>query len=212
MSQGKFIVVEGLEGAGKTTAIQTITAELAKHGVTHPVLTREPGSTPLAEALRRLIKEGIPGDAFTAKAELLVLYAARTQLVENVIKPALMQGKWVVGDRHDLSTQAYQGAGRQLDQTFIAQLKQMVLGDFKPDVTFYLDLPPEEGLRRVYQRGTLDQIEKESLSFFQRARARYLDVAHSDNSVIMIDAAKPLNKVNEHIISALQGWLAKQAR
>lgn len=211
MSQGKFIVVEGLEGAGKTTAIQTITAELAKHGVPHPVLTREPGGTPLAEALRQLIKEGVPGDTFTAKAELLALYAARVQLVENVIKPALMQGKWVVGDRHDLSTQAYQGAGRQLDQTFIAQLKQMVLGDFKPDVTFYLDLPPEEGLSRVHQRGTLDQIEKESLSFFQRARARYLDVAHSDNSVITVNAAKPLNEVNAQIVSALQGWLAKQA-
>ncbi|SUC18600.1 thymidylate kinase [Proteus mirabilis] len=97
--------------------------------------TREPGGTPLAEKLRELIKQGIEGEKVTDKAELLMLYAARVQLVENVIKPALAQGKWVIGDRHDLSSQAYQGGGRGIDKALMKSLRDTVLADFKPDLT-----------------------------------------------------------------------------
>ena len=126
---GKFIVLEGLEGAGKTTALNTVIAQLKALGVTDLVFTREPGGTPLAEKLRNLIKYETE-EPVTDKAELLMLYAARIQLIENIIKPALAQGKWVIGDRHDLSSQAYQGGGRQLDKAFMQMLKESVLGDF----------------------------------------------------------------------------------
>ena len=127
--QGKFIVIEGLEGAGKSTAMQTVVDTLKSLGVNDVVFTREPGGTPLAEKLRHLIKHEIE-EPVTDKAELLMLYAARIQLVENVIKPALAAGKIVLGDRHDMSSQAYQGGGRQFDQMLMANLKNMVLGDF----------------------------------------------------------------------------------
>ena len=130
---GKFIVIEGLEGAGKSTAHQCVVDALKELGIDDVVFTREPGGTPLAEKLRHLIKHETE-EPVTDKAELLMLYAARIQLVENVIKPALAQGKWVVGDRHDMSSQAYQGGGRQLDQRLLQSLKETILGDFEPDL------------------------------------------------------------------------------
>lgn len=138
----KFIVIEGLEGAGKTTTRDTVVAVLRAQGINDIVFTREPGGTPLAEKLRDLIKQGIDGEVLTDKAEVLMLYAARVQLVENVIKPALARGSWVVGDRHDLSSQAYQGGGRGIDSQLMASLRDTVLGEFRPDLTLYLDLPP----------------------------------------------------------------------
>ena len=120
--QGKFIVIEGLEGAGKSTAMQTVVDTLKSLGVNDIVFTREPGGTPLAEKLRHLIKYETE-EPVTDKAELLMLYAARIQLVENVIKPALAEGKIVLGDRHDMSSQAYQGGGRQFDQLNSCRIK-----------------------------------------------------------------------------------------
>ena len=160
--QGKFIVIEGLEGAGKSTAMQTVVDTLESLGVNDIVFTREPGGTPLAEKLRHLIKHETE-ELVTDKAELLMLYAARIQLVENVIKPALAAGKIVLGDRHDMSSQAYQGGGRQFDQTLMANLKNMVLGDFEPDFVLYLDIDPAEGLARARGRGELDRIEQQGL-------------------------------------------------
>ncbi len=110
-----FIVVEGLEGAGKSTAISQVKQVLHDAGIDDVITTREPGGTPLAEQLRTLVKQGHPDEPLTDKAELLMLYAARVQLVENVIKPALAAGQWVIGDRHDMSSQAYQGGGRGMD-------------------------------------------------------------------------------------------------
>ena len=145
----KFIVIEGLEGAGKTTTRDTVVAVLRAQGINDIVFTREPGGTPLAEKLRDLIKQGIDGEVLTDKAEVLMLYAARVQLVENVIKPALARDSWVVGDRHDLSSQAYQGGGRGIDSQLMASLRDTVLGEFRPDLTLYLDLPPAVGLARA---------------------------------------------------------------
>ena len=206
----KFIVIEGLEGAGKTTARDAIVAELQRHGINDIVFTREPGGTPLAEKLRELIKQGVTDEKVSDQAELLMLYAARVQLVENVIKPALARGAWVVGDRHDLSSQAYQGGGRGMDSQLMSTLKQAVLGDFAPDLTLYLDVTPEIGLQRARARGELDRIEQESLNFFIRTRERYLALAAADPRIKTIDATQALPQVTQQLQQTLQQWLQEQ--
>nr|WP_244986344.1 dTMP kinase [Rosenbergiella epipactidis] len=208
--KSKFIVIEGLEGAGKTTVRDKVVSELHAHGITDIVFTREPGGTPLAEALRQIVKEGIEGESITANAELLLLYAARVQLVETVIKPALARGAWVVGDRHDLSSQAYQGGGRGLDTVMMQTIKQSVLGDFAPDMTLYLDVTPEIGLSRARARGQLDRIEQESLAFFHRAHQRYRALAASDSSILTIDATQPQPQVQQAVQDILRRWLKEQ--
>ncbi|KAB2826610.1 MULTISPECIES: dTMP kinase [Aliivibrio] len=203
----KFIVIEGLEGAGKSTAIKNVLATLAKHGIENPVTTREPGGTPLAEKMRELVKQGHPDEPLTDMAELLLLYAARAQLVGNVIKPALAKGEWVVGDRHDLSSQAYQGGGRGFDRNLMKTMRDTVLGDFKPDLTIYMDIDPKLGLQRASARGELDRIEQMKLDFFERSRERYLEFANSDESIITIDAGQDLDTVTRSIVNALEAWL-----
>ncbi len=208
----KFIVIEGLEGAGKSTAIQVVVETLMQNGIDHITRTREPGGTLLAEKLRALVKEEHPGEELKDITELLLVYAARVQLVENVIKPALARGEWVVGDRHDMSSQAYQGGGRQIAPSTMQGLKQTALGDFKPDLTLYLDIDPKLGLERARGRGELDRIEKMDISFFERARERYLELANSDDSVVMIDAAQSIEQVTADIRRALQDWLSQVNR
>ncbi|NUY57456.1 dTMP kinase [Salinivibrio sp. MA440] len=202
-----FIVVEGLEGAGKSTAISQVKQVLHDAGIHDVVTTREPGGTPLAEQLRTLVKQGHPEEPLTDKAELLMLYAARVQLVENVIKPALAKGQWVIGDRHDMSSQAYQGGGRGMDTALMESLKATVLGDFAPALTLYMDIDPEMGLARARGRGELDRIEQMQIDFFERTRARYLALAHQDPSVVIIDASQPLEVVTASIKTALSTWL-----
>lgn len=205
----KFIVIEGLEGAGKSTAIQVVVETLHQHGIEQITRTREPGGTALAEKLRALVKEDHPGEVLQDITELLLVYAARVQLVENVIKPALADGVWVVGDRHDMSSQAYQGGGRQIASSTMKNLKQTALGDFKPDLTLYLDIDPKLGLERARGRGELDRIEKMDISFFERARQRYLELAESDESVVLIDAAQSIEQVSKDIRTALEHWLRR---
>ncbi|UAX42132.1 dTMP kinase [Pasteurella canis] len=211
MKIGKFIVLEGIEGAGKTTARDSIVTALNAHGIRDIVFTREPGGTPLAEKLRQLIKHETE-ETVTDKAELLMLYAARIQLVENVIKPALAAGKWVIGDRHDMSSQAYQGGGRQLDKTLLSTLKQTVLGTFEPDLTIYLDIAPELGLSRAKGRGALDRIEQQNLEFFQRTRQRYLELVEHNPKAITIDASQDITQVSMAVESAVKNWLISQEK
>ncbi|MCI7353327.1 MAG: dTMP kinase, partial [[Actinobacillus] rossii] len=170
------------------------------------VFTREPGGTPLAEKLRHLIKHETE-EPVTDKAELLMLYAARIQLVENVIKAALAQGKWVIGDRHDLSSQAYQGGGRQLDREFMMTLKSSVLGDFEPDFTLYLDIDPALGLARARGRGELDRIEQAGLDFFHRARARYLELVEKNPKAVTINAGQNIEQVTADIQRAVKQFV-----
>ncbi|MGF1748770.1 MULTISPECIES: dTMP kinase [Vibrio] len=210
MSQAKFIVIEGLEGAGKSTAIQTLRSELERSGIERITNTREPGGTALAEKMRALVKEEHADEALQDRSELLLMYAARIQLVETVIKPALAQGIWVIGDRHDMSSQAYQGGGRQIDESVMNSLKQIAIGDFKPDFTLYLDIDPKLGLERARGRGELDRIEKMDLSFFERTRASYLKIAESDDSVAIIDASQSIEGVQKSIQAAVQTWLIEQ--
>lgn len=204
----KFIVIEGLEGAGKTNAHNVVVATLKELGVTDLVFTREPGGTPLAERLRELTlnNKGIGDEIVTDKAEVLMFYAARVQLVETVIKPALSRGAWVIGDRHDLSTQAYQGGGRCIDQELLMALRNTVLGDFYPDLTIYLDVTPEVGLTRARARGELDRIEQESVDFFNRTRARYLELAAVDSRIHTIDATQSLDKVSQDVRNTVLEW------
>ncbi|MGC9421661.1 dTMP kinase [Vibrio sp.] len=203
----KFIVVEGLEGAGKSTAMQVVMDTLYEHGITQVTQTREPGGTVLAEKMRALVKEEHPGEVLNDITEVLLMYAARVQLVENVIKPALRRGDWVVGDRHDLSSQAYQGGGRQIAHQTMSQLKQIALGSFRPDFTLYLDIDPKVGLERARGRGELDRIEKMDISFFERTRSRYLELANHDDSIAIVNAQQPIDAVSHDIQQVLSQWL-----
>jgi dTMP kinase len=184
---------------------QLVVDTLKSLGIADMVFTREPGGTQLAEKLRSLVLDikSVGDEVITDKAEVLMFYAARVQLVETVIKPALAEGKWVIGDRHDLSTQAYQGGGRGIDQTMLATLRDAVLGDFRPDLTLYLDVTPEVGLKRARARGELDRIEQESLDFFNRTRARYLELA-GRTAIRTIDATQSLDDVTRDIQQPLR--------
>lgn len=206
---GQFIVIEGLEGAGKSTAVEAVTSAL--HEAEKPYIqVREPGGTPLAEALRELVKRDW-AEHVSADAELLIMYAARLQLVDNVVKPALANGTWVVGDRHDLSSQAYQGGGRELGGAKLQQLRDLTLGEFKPALTLYLDIDPVLGLQRAKGRGALDRIEQEDISFFIRTRQRYLELANADDSVVVIDASQSISQVRAAIVSKVNEFIARQA-
>ncbi|SFT57645.1 thymidylate kinase [Kosakonia arachidis] len=208
----KYIVIEGLEGAGKTTARDVVVETLKELGVSEMIFTREPGGTLLAEKLRSLVLDirSVGDEVISDKAEVLMFYAARVQLVETVIKPALARGCWVIGDRHDLSTQAYQGGGRGIDQGMLATLRDAVLGDFRPDLTLYLDVTPEVGLKRARARGELDRIEQESLDFFNRTRARYLELAAQDVSIRTVDATQSLQDVVRDIRQTVTVWVQEQ--
>ena len=205
----KFIVIEGLEGAGKSSAVRYVTDYLQAHGVARIECTREPGGTPLAERMRAIVKE-VHDERLTVEAELLLMYASRVQLVETRIKSALADGIWVVGDRHDLSSQAYQGGGRGIDANLIGAIKRAVLGDFKPDLTLYLDIDPAIGLQRARHRGELDRIELEQIGFFERTRQRYLELAAADDSIQIIDAGLPPAQVKAAIEAALEHYLASE--
>lgn len=205
----KFIVIEGLEGAGKSSAVRYVTDYLQRHGINRIECTREPGGTPLAERMRAIVKE-VHDERLTIEAELLLMYASRVQLVETRIKPALADGIWVVGDRHDLSSQAYQGGGRGIDAQLIGAIKQAVLGNFTPDLTLYLDIDPALGLQRARHRGELDRIELEQLSFFERTRTRYLELAAKDDSIVVIDAAQTPEQVKAAIERALDHYLSNE--
>lgn len=188
----KFITVEGLDGSGKTTVIFKIVQYLNDHGVTKVLVTHEPGGTPIADVLRALIKYGLENEFINDITELLMIYAARFQLLDRVIKPALCAGYWVIGDRYDLSSQAYQGGGRGVDMSLLHILSNLVIKDVYPDLTLYLDVDPEISLLRIKNRDKLDRIERESLNFFNRVRSCYQRLVIAKKNIIMIDANQSL--------------------
>lgn len=210
IKRGRFIVVEGLEGAGKSTAIKTIKRFLMDQHIEF-TLTREPGGTHLGEAVRQLIKEAPTDEPLDSRAELLLFYAARTQLLAQVIEPALQKGVWVLADRFELSSFAYQGGGRKLDERMLHALSAFCVRENQPDVIIFLDIKPEQGLERAFKRGKLDRIEQESLSFFNDVYSSYHKHLKSMNNVIMIDASKPLVVVENSIRTKLQHYLAEHA-
>lgn len=202
----KFIVVEGLEGAGKSSVISLIVSTLQAKGLTVEQ-TREPGGTPMAEAIRECVKHDWE-EQVAEETELMLMYAARVQLLTNRIKPALAKGHWVVGDRHDLSSQAYQGGGRGIDTNTMRVLSDVALKGFKPDLTLYLDVEPATGLARARGRGELDRIEQAGLAFFERTRARYLALAENDDSILTIDAMQEMPRVHEAVRRTIEQYLA----
>lgn len=202
MPVGKFIVIEGLEGAGKSSAIASIVNHLHAKGIVTQTV-REPGGTPLAEAIRELVKQDWQ-ESLTAETELLLMYASRSQLVENIIKPALQRGVWVIADRHDLSSRAYQGGGRQLGDAKLTALRELVLGDFTPDLTLLLDVEPQKGLERARERGELDRIEQEDLAFFERTRERYLEIAAADPAICVVNSNQEMELVHRDLLQQLE--------
>ena len=203
---GKFIVIEGLEGAGKSSAVAILTQSIQAAG--HTVInTREPGGTPMAEAIRDIVKHDWQHENVTVEAELLLMYAARAQLVQNIILPNLEKGHWVLGDRHDMSSQAYQGGGRQIDQNMIQSLRTITLKDFRPDFTLYMDVDPKEGLKRAKGRGELDRIEQEKVSFFERTRERYLFLAQQDPNCVVINTMQSIQAVHKDVERCIKQFL-----
>jgi len=210
MNKGKFIVVEGIEGAGKSSAICVIEAVLNKHDIPF-IKTREPGGTPLAETLRDIVKSASHDEELTQETELLLMYASRSQLLANRILPALAQGTWVIGDRHDLSSRAYQGGGRQFDDRIMNAIADVTLKGFAPDLTVYLDIAPELGLARAQARGELDRIELEKIEFFQRVRDKYLELATASETTDIIDASQDMLSVHNDVAKVIEAFIEIKA-
>lgn len=205
--ENRFITIEGLDGSGKTTIAYRISKYLNQYGITNILTTHEPGGTPVSDLLRVLIKYGGPmSEPIDSISELLMIYAARLQLVENVIKPALSKGYWVIGDRFDLSSQAYQGGGRGIDTFLLHTLSNKITNNLSPDLTFYLDISPELSMSRVNHRKKLDRIEQEPLSFFNRVRSCYKKLASEKKNIITIDATQNLEEVSVSIYRHLDWW------
>ena len=193
---GRFITLEGSEGAGKSTNVDTVCETLTEAGIDF-VRTREPGGTPMAEALRdaMLHKWNESVDGIT---ELLVVFAARAQHLSHVIRPALAAGRWVVCDRFTDATFAYQGYGRQLDLEKLAVLESWIQGDLQPDITLYLDVAPDVAAQRIAAREK-DRMEVERRDFFVRVRQGYLDRASEHERFEIIDAGNPLQEVQAEV-------------
>jgi dTMP kinase len=204
---GHFIVVEGLEGAGKSTALATIKQFLTQQ-VDEFITTREPGGTAIGEVIRELIKHPPQHEHLDSRAELLLLYTSRVQLIEQVIKPALKRGASVLADRFELSTYAYQGGGRGLDIQMIQQLSKLCVEGISPNLILFLDVDPEIGLTRAQSRGHSDRIERESLVFFESVRRAYHETIKKLQQVVMIDANQPEMMVKQSITRALEHYFS----
>ncbi|GAA5523633.1 thymidylate kinase [Microbulbifer aestuariivivens] len=206
MARGRFITLEGGEGVGKSTNLLFITDWMRSRGIEF-VQTREPGGTPLAEQLRALLLEHRE-ETVDPTAELLMVFAARAQHLAEVIRPALARGAWVICDRFTDATYAYQGGGRGLDLSLIAQLEQTVQGPLRPDRVLLLDLDPAQGLARAATTGAADRFESERLDFFQKVREAYLARADADpGRYAVLDAARPLAEVQQRLEVELQSLL-----
>jgi len=204
--RGQFITLEGGEGVGKSTNLAVVTQWLQQRKIDF-IVTREPGGTPLAEQIRQLLLAPRE-EQVSERAELLLMFAARAQHIATIIKPALAAGRWVLCDRFTDATHAYQGGGRSVSTALINQLQDIVHAELTPDLTLLLDLPVEEGMARAGQRGALDRFEQEELSFFNRVRQRYLELAaEQPQRFRVIDASQPLATVGEQINAVLDSAL-----
>ena len=202
MARGRFITIEGGEGAGKSTNIAFIRSLLEQHQLT-VVVTREPGGTVLAEQIRDILLDNKTRN-MADDTELLLMFAARAQHIQEVIEPNLQQGNWILCDRFTDATYAYQGGGRGIAMSRIAALEDWVQGPLRPDLTLILDLPVEMGLERAGKRSQPDRFEQEDLAFFNRVRQTYLQRAQAQpQRYAVIDASPQLEEVQRQIVDAL---------
>jgi dTMP kinase len=212
VSQGLFITLEGIEGAGKSTVARLVRDRLRTRGLP-VVMTREPGGTPLAERVRQIVLDR--GDEhMTPQAETLLMFAARSVHLDNLIRPALARGDWVVCDRFTDATRAYQGGGRGVSQQWIEQLAAEIHRDLSPDCTLLLDLPVAMGLDRAKVRAgdaAADRIESEREPFFEKVRTVYLELARAEPKRIrVIDASVPLDAVTKQVDAIIETLVASR--
>lgn len=198
----KFITLEGIDGAGKTTQLAWLTEILNNHGISF-VATREPGGTVLSEKLRLLLLDR--SMSMHEETEALLMFAARREHLDQVILPALARGQWVVSDRFTDASFAYQGGGRKLAYSKLAVLEQWVQGNLQPDLTLYFDVPVEIAQQRINQTKDVDRFEQEQFDFFQRVRQAYLQRAKQfPHRICTIDSSQPVVEVKKAVEKALQ--------
>jgi dTMP kinase len=208
--KGKFISIEGSEGAGKTTVLKFVQGFLSpRYDV---VTTREPGGTQISESIREVLLHPASFETILPETELLLMFAARAQHIHHLIKPALNAGKWVLSDRFIDASYAYQGGGRRLKHDWIEYLDKMIVNDIYPDLTLLLDIPVDLGFERAAKRSIeKDRIESEKLDFFEEVRTAYLDRAKKDpHRIKIIDASQPLELVQQQISHMLNQFLRDQ--
>ena len=201
--RGKFITIEGTEGVGKTTNMAFIKSWLEAKKLSY-ISTREPGGTPLAEQVRELLLAP-RAELVCSASELLLMFAGRAQHIDQVIEPALAEGRWILCDRFTDATYAYQGAGRKMGSDLIAELEILVQGSLRPDLTLILDIPVDIGLKRASARSDPDRFELEQVEFFERVRRGYLGIAEQDpDRCKLIDASQSLEQVQSQIANVLE--------
>ena len=198
MNKGKFITIDGVEGAGKSTQIDLICSYLQRKGV-EVVRTREPGGTDLGEKIRSLLLD-VDNKEMHSDTELLLMFSSRNELIQNKIIPALNEGSWVVSDRFTDASFAYQGGGRMLDLDRISKLESWVLGEFQPDLTLLLDVSVDIGMTRIEARAAKDRIELEERAFFERVRSVFIDRSKSyPERIKLIDASGSISEIHNKI-------------
>ncbi len=204
MSRGRFIVVEGAEGVGKSTQAARLAAFLRSRGITAELL-REPGGTAVGEGIRGLVLAS--GEAIPRETELLLIVAARASFVRQRVEPALSEGTWVVSDRYDLSTFAYQGHGRGIDLDWIEQVNRYATAGLTPDLYLVLDLPVRDGMTRLQRKDRpLDRIESETLGFLRKVRRGYVELAGSLACAELVSASGMPDEVEARIRDVLTGY------
>jgi dTMP kinase len=198
MNKGRFITIDGVEGAGKSTQIDLICSSLQRTGI-KVVRTREPGGTDVGEKIRSVLLD-VDNQEMHSDTELLLMFSSRNELIQNKIIPALDNGSWVVSDRFTDASFAYQGGGRMLNLDRIAKLEEWVLGDFQPDLTLLLDISVEIGMTRIEARAAKDRIELEERAFFERVRSVFISRSEAfPNRIKLIDASGTINDIHEKI-------------
>jgi len=204
--RGFFLTFEGSEGCGKSTQIAQLTDSLARSGV-DPVIVREPGGTPVGEAIRELLQYSKVGDDLQAVPELLLFAASRAQLVREVIEPALLAGKLVISDRFLDSTTVYQGVGRKVPEVDVETVNRIAVGTCRPDLTILLDLEPEAGMDRIRtsrEDTRRDRMEELPATFYGQVRQGYLELARREPARFhVIDAGRPADEISSEIFSTL---------
>ncbi|CAL4321302.1 dTMP kinase [Buchnera aphidicola] len=210
MKKGKFIVIEGIDGSGKNMACKILKKCFNKFRIKKKIFVRQPGSTKISEKIRNILKKNNKKEKLTKYSELLLLYAARSQLLENIIKPALKNDFWVVSNRHQLSSFAYQNGGNNIKEKYLKILNTLIKDKILPNLTIYLDITPKIALKRIlFRKKKIDRIEKKSKKFFDSVRNKYLEKINLDKKKIFINTNNTLKNVQKNIKHKFEKWLKK---